>query len=151
MQETRSENLSHCLYLNFQKIFRCLNFGRSMQGKNPPITGQQMRILSFFNESNVVHISEMSRILGMSLQSVNNLVRRLEATGYVQKSTNENDKRFSDIMLTAKGKKQIAVTRDDQVEILKTILDKMDPAETKLLDAVIENAAIILEKASLHS
>ena len=44
------------LYLNLQKILRCLNFGKGLN-KTPSITGTQMRILSLFNEKEIVHIS----------------------------------------------------------------------------------------------
>ena len=88
---------SEILFLNLQKIFRCLSFGRSLQAKAPTLSVTQMRILSFFNERDVVYISEISRVLGMSLQSVNNLVHRLEVRGYVERSKNSSDKRLSDI------------------------------------------------------
>ena len=94
--------LSAELYLNFQKILRSLNFGRGLN-KTPSITGTQMRILSLFNEKEIVHISEISRVLGMSIQSANNIVRRLETLGYVTISKNEKDKRLSDIRLSDYG------------------------------------------------
>ena len=63
-----------------------------------------MQVLSFFNESDVVHISEVSRKLNMSIQSVNNLVKRMEVLGYVERTQNEQDKRLSDIRFTQKGR-----------------------------------------------
>jgi DNA-binding MarR family transcriptional regulator len=139
------------LYVNFQKIFRCLNVGRSMQDRTLPITVTQMRVLSFFSESDVVYISEVSRALGMSIQSVNNLVRRLELLGYVERTKNEMDKRLSDIRLTAKGRERFEVYRNDQFEILTGILQQLEPTEKKILAATIENAALMLEKAALKA
>lgn len=144
------KNLKH-LYVNFQKIFRCLNVGRSMQDRALPITLTQMRVLSFFSESDVVYISEVSRALGMSIQSVNNLVRRLELMGYVERTKNDKDKRLSDIRLTAKGRERFEVFRNDQFEILTGILNQLEPMEKKILAATIENAALMLEKAALKA
>ena len=59
-------DMSETLFLNLQRIFRCLSFGRSLQAKAPTLSVTQMRILSFFNERDVVYISEISRVLGMS-------------------------------------------------------------------------------------
>ena len=135
------------LYLNFQKILRCLNFGRGIN-KTPSITGTQMRILSLFNEKEIVHISEISRILGMSIQSANNIVRRLETLGYVTISKNEKDKRLSDIRLSGYGMEGLEAFRDGQLQSISHIIDSLSKAEKELLNAAVKNAALILEKAS---
>lgn len=153
MEKTKdlSAETTNQLNLNFQKIFRCLNFGRSLKGKAPSLTVTQMRVLSFFNEKEIVYISEISRRLGMSIQSVNNLVSRLEGIGCVKRSRNTKDKRFSDIQLTAKGREGFDVFRKEQLEILAEILSYLEPTERKLLSAAIENAALIMEKAMLKA
>ena len=135
------------LYINFQKILRCLNFGRGLK-KAPSITGTQMRILSLFNENDIVHISEISRVLGMSIQSANNIVRRLEAMGYVTISKNEKDKRLSDIKLSEHGLKGLEIFRNGQLQTISHIIDSLNKAEKELLNAAVKNAALILEKAT---
>ncbi len=135
------------LFLNFQKILRCLNFGRGLN-KTPSITGTQMRILSLFNEKEIVHISEISRVLGMSIQSANNIVRRLETMGYVTISKNEKDKRLSDIKLSDYGIKGFEIFRNSQLCTLSDIIANLSTAEKDLLNAAVKNAALILEKAS---
>jgi DNA-binding MarR family transcriptional regulator len=135
------------LYLNFQKILRCLNFGRGLN-KAPSITGTQMRILSLFNENDIVHISEISRVLGMSIQSANNIVRRLETMGYVTISKNEKDKRLSDIRLSEYGLEGLEAFRNGQLQSISHVIDSLSKAEKELLNAAVKNAAIILEKAT---
>ena len=135
------------LYLNFQKILRCLNFGRGLN-KAPSITGTQMRILSLFNENDIVHISEISRVLGMSIQSANNIVRRLETMGYVTISKNEKDKRLSDIRLSDYGLEGLEAFRNGQLQSISHVIDSLIKAEKELLNAAVKNAAIILEKAT---
>lgn len=150
-KRNNKERLSHQLYLNLQRILRSLDFGRSLKGKKPTLTITQMRVLSFFNEKDVVYISEISRILGMSMQSANNIITRLEVMGLVERSRNKKDKRLSDIRLTPKGRKGLAAFRDGQLETLTFILNRLEPAERKVLNATIQNAAIILEKAGTRS
>ena len=107
-----------------------------------------MRILSLFNEKDVVHISEISRVLGMSIQSANNIVRRLKTMGYVTISKNEKDKRISDIKLTPYGMEGFDAFRDSQMKTLNTIIDLIDLSERELLRAAVNNAALILAKGS---
>jgi DNA-binding MarR family transcriptional regulator len=146
---TIDNELSAELYLNFQKILRSLNFGRGLN-KAPSITGTQMRILSLFNEKEIVHISEISRVLGMSIQSANNIVRRLETMGYVTISKNEKDKRLSDIRLSEYGMEGLEAFRNGQLQSISHIIDSLSKAEKELLNAAVKNAAIILEKATVE-
>jgi len=139
------------LYVHLQKIFRSLSFGRSLRGRTPVLTGTQMRVLTFFNEKDVVHITEVSRVLGMSVQSVNNLIARIEALGYVARSKNKVDKRLSDSRLTEKGRQGFMGFRQEQLKALGDILGRLDPAEQQLLAAAIETAALMFEKAALQT
>ena len=145
---TIDNELSAELYLNFQKILRSLNFGRGLN-KTPSITGTQMRILSLFNEKEIVHISEISRVLGMSIQSANNIVRRLDTMGYVTISKNEKDKRLSDIRLSDYGMEGFEAFRNGQLQSISHIIESLTKAEKELLNATVKNAALILEKASV--
>jgi len=143
----RADNLPSQIYLNLQKIFRCLNVGRSFEGKRLPITITQMRALSLFNERETVNISDISRSLGMSLQSATNLVFRLEQLGYLERSKNNKDKRVSDVRLTAKGKKRLSLFRTGEVDTVKALLDRLNPVEVKVLNETLHGVALLFEKA----
>jgi DNA-binding MarR family transcriptional regulator len=145
------DKLPHQIYLNLQKIFRFLNIGRSFQGKRLPITIMQMRALSLFNERETVTITDISRSLGMSLQSATNLVCRLEQLGYLERSKNEKDKRVSDVRLTAKGKKRLNAFRNGEVENVRVLLDRLNPVEIKVLNETLNGVALLFEKASITS
>jgi len=153
MQQEKKEpsNIPAPLFANLQRVFRCLSFGRSLKAKSPTLSVAQMRILSFFNEQDVVCISEISRALDMSLQSVNNLVHRLETIGHVERSKNSSDKRVSDIRLTDKGRIGFQAFRNEQLEVISEILAGIEPDEQRLLAATLETAAIILEKAAVKA
>jgi len=146
-----ADNLSFRVYLNLQKIFRCLNVGRSFQGKRLPITIMQMRALSLFNEKDAVTITDISRSLGMSLQSATNMVCRLEQLGYLERSKNEKDKRVSDVRLTAKGEKRLNAFRDGEVDNVKLLLERLNPVEIKVLNETLNGVAMLFEKAAISS
>jgi MarR family transcriptional regulator, organic hydroperoxide resistance regulator len=145
------DRLPHQIYLNLQKILRSLNIGRAFQGKRLPITIMQMRALSLFNEQESVTITDISRSLGMSLQSATNLICRLEQLGYLERSKNEKDKRVSDVRLTAKGKKRLNAFRSNEVENVKLLLDRLNPVEIKVLNETLNGVALLFEKATSTS
>ena len=142
-----ADGLSSQVYLNLQKIFRCLNVGRSFEGKRLPITITQMRALSLFNERETVTLSDISRSLGMSLQSATNLIFRLEQLGYLERSKNNKDKRVSDVRLTAKGKKRLNMFRTGEIDTVKALLDRLNPVEVKVLNETLHGVALLFEKA----
>ena len=65
----------------------------------------------------------------------------------MERSKNSSDKRLSDIRLTAKGRMGFQAFRGEQLETINEILAGIEHADQKLLNATVEAAAIILEKA----
>ena len=149
MKGSDSNNLPYKIYLNLQKIFRCLNIGQVFQGKNLPITITQMRALSLFNEQDVATITDISRSLGVSLQSATNLVRRLERLGYLERSKNKKDRRVSEVRLTEKGQKRLAFFRKGELETIHLLVNRLDSFEGKVLNEALINASLLFEKAIL--
>jgi len=151
LKEDNTDKLSYQTYLNLQKILRCLNIGRSFQDKRLPITITQMRVLSLFNERDVITISDISRSLSMSLQSATNLIHRLELLGYLERSKNKNDKRISDVRLTTKGKRRLSLFRQGELETVRLLLNRLTLVEGKILNDTLTRAACLFEKAILAS
>ena len=135
---------------NLQKILRCLEFGNNLKTR-PVLTITQMRVLSFFNDRDVIHVSDISRRADMSIQSVNNLISRLEASGYVQRSPNKQDRRLSDIRLTATGRSSIDLFQRFHMQHLQSLLQTLSPSDRRHLTEALNEAAKILEKAEKKS
>jgi len=150
-KKTDTDKLTKELFINFQKLFRCMDFGRGMRRPVPVLTVRQMQVLSFFNESDVVHISEVSRKLNMSIQSVNNLVKRMEVLGYVERTQNEQDKRLSDIRFTQKGRAGFEMFRAAQLGFLSLLLEKLNEAERLQVLQAVESAAELFQKAVIKA
>jgi DNA-binding MarR family transcriptional regulator len=150
-EKTDFDRLSYQVYLNLQKIFRCLNIGRGLQGKRLPITITQMRVLSLFNERASISITDISRSLGMSLQSATNLVCRLEQLDYLERTKNEKDKRVSDVRLTVKGRKRQEMFRSGEIETVKLLLERLNTVEGRVLNETLNGVALLFEKASTTS
>jgi DNA-binding MarR family transcriptional regulator len=136
------QSLAH----NLQTILRCFAFGTTVKSR-PVLTITQMRVLSYFNDRDVIHVSDISRRLDMSIQSVNNIISRLEATGYVQRSPNQHDRRLTDIRLTGAGRASIDSFEQVHMQHMHALLQGLSPHERRRLCAVFEEAAGILDKA----
>jgi DNA-binding MarR family transcriptional regulator len=100
------------------------------------------------NEKKIISISEISRDFDISIQSADNIVRRLESIGYVEISKNVKDKRISDIKLTTFGMEIFDAFRDCQMMTLNNIINIIDPSERELLGAAVNNVALILARGS---
>jgi len=150
-RESNTQGLPYQTYLNLQKILRCLDIGRSFQGKRLPITITQMRALSLFNEREIITLTDISRSLGMSLQSATNLIHRLEILGYLERSKNKNDKRISDVRLTAKGEKRLSLFRSGELETVELLFSRLASGEKKIINDALTRAASLFEKAILAS
>ena len=144
------KNSPQTLARNLQKILRCLDYG-TYASKQPVLTITQMRVLSFFNDCDIIHVSDISRRADMSIQSVNNLISRLEAGGYVQRSPNAQDRRLSDIKLTDTGRASIDLFQSFHVQHLKDLLQGLGPEDQENLAGALNDAALILEKVEKRS
>jgi DNA-binding MarR family transcriptional regulator len=111
----------------------------------------QMRVLSLFNERDIISITDISRSLGMSLQSATNLVCRLEQLDYLERTKNEKDKRVSDVKLTARGKKRQDMFRNGEIETVRLLLERLNPVESRVLNETLNGVALLFEKASSAS
>ena len=147
--EGSADALSLGLFVEFQKLFRCMDFGRGMRGKAPTLTMRQMQVLSFFNEAETLHISDVSRRLNMSIQSVNNLVARLVAMGYVERTKNGVDKRLSDVRFTKKGRDGFDMFRSVQIRFLSLLLEQLDSGEQDDVRRAVGRAASLFQKATI--
>ena len=145
-----AEKLPQLLASNLQKIMRCFDMGATIK-KQPLLTITQMRVLSFFSDCDVIHVSDISRRADMSIQSLNNLISRLEALGYVERSQNAQDRRMSDIRLTDTGRASIEIFQRFHVQQLQELLDSLSVQELSRLAGALDEAAGILEKAKKKS
>jgi DNA-binding MarR family transcriptional regulator len=141
-----TDKSAQLLASNLQKIMRCFDMGATLK-KQPLLTITQMRVLSYFSDCDVIHVSDISRRADMSIQSLNNLISRLEALGYVERSPNVQDRRMSDIRLTDTGRASIEIFQRFHVQQLQGLLKSLSAQELYRLAEALEEAAGILEKA----
>lgn len=67
--------------------------------------GSQKRILIILNETGSMTQANLTKRLGIQPGSASEVIRKLEAAGYIERKQNEKDKRTTDLFLTDIGKK----------------------------------------------
>ena len=144
------QRVAERLYIDLHRMFRCLDFGRLITPQPPRLTGTQMQILSLFNETDTIRPSDVSHRLGMSLQSLTNHLKRLEAAGIVCRSRNPQDRRVVDVRLTAKGRQGREQFQQAQVDWFVRIVGRLTPADRMQLLSSFAQGAMLLEKALEH-
>lgn len=93
------EKLATLQHLMMRKRFAC-------KGPGPvadPMRGQG-RILALLKIKDGVSTKDMSGVLGIRTSSLNELLSKLEAKGYVEREQSEEDKRVMVVKLTDKGR-----------------------------------------------
>jgi DNA-binding MarR family transcriptional regulator len=97
-----------------------------------------------FNEKKIISISEISRDFDMSIQSSDNIVRRLELIGYVEILKNGKDQHVSDILLNLYGWERFYTFCDSQMKTLNRIINQIDSSERELPGEAVHNVVLIL-------
>jgi len=68
--------------------------------------------------------SELATLTRIKVQSMSQILKKLEKDGVIQKTPSEEDKRKIYISLTSLGKKMVEKTKDDKDQWLKNSIEK---------------------------
>lgn len=100
-------------------------------------TRGQGRVMAALTMQSEISTKDLSYLLGIRIPSLNELLNKLEKSGYIRRSPSEADKRVMLIQLTEKGKEaQIAET--DYSDIFDCLNDEEQKAFGDYLDRVID-------------
>lgn len=88
----------------------------------------QGRVLAILKMKPEISQRDLTYLLGMSKQSIAQLLDKLEKSGYITREPSEEDKRISIIKLTEEGRKAAAGPDDETLETAK-ILDCLNNEE----------------------
>lgn len=100
----------------------------------------QVEVLGILLKEDGLSGKEIGEIMGIRAASVAELISKLAKQGYIEKKTNEKDKRISNIYLTQKGKELICKKKDEKIGEVEEIFAVLSEEEKKelvhLLDKV---------------
>ncbi|WP_051250731.1 MarR family winged helix-turn-helix transcriptional regulator [Paenibacillus harenae] len=146
MSEDKYEKVGELMEV-FQKFAKADWRKKTMWG----LKASEIRVLTTVKKGNdkgssVMTISEISRTLQVTSPTVTQMVNSLIASGYVERSSDPNDRRITEIRLTEKGDKlaQKAVMRYH--ELFKGIIDELDKERSDQLVSLLNQVFLYLEQ-----
>lgn len=131
------EKLSHLQWL----LQRYHIYNRSERGPFADPTRGQGRVLAMLKMQPEISTKDLSYLLGIRQQSLNELLNKLEKAGYVVREPSETDRRVMLVKLTEKGKEEHSLNTD-----YSDIFDCLSSEEQKTLDDYLDRIIAALEK-----
>ena len=126
--ETNIQKLGS-VFPEIQRFFHNLSIEVSKTGE---FTIAQYRVLSLLNHFGKMTVNDLKKHLNIAQSSASGIVDRLEQTGLLKKTAGSNDKRVTELELSAKAKKilsrKVELMDDVYRKILKSLNEK-DQAE----------------------
>jgi len=126
--ETNIQKLGS-VFPEIQRFFHNLSIEVSRTGE---FTIAQYRVLSLLNHFGKMTVNDLKKHLNIAQSSASGIVDRLEQTGLLKKTAGSNDKRVTELELSAKAKKilsrKVELMDDVYRKILKSLNEK-DQAE----------------------
>ena len=93
-----------------------------------------------------VNISEISKNLSITPPSTTEFVKNLINKGYLEKHTNQKDKRFIEITLTDKGQNTVEDLKSYFNSLFSGIIEKLGAEHSKLLIELLDKVNIYFNK-----
>lgn len=99
-----------------------------------PPTSETSTLLSIYgmtarHSTPGISVSEIAGFLNVSVPTVSRCIRKLSSKGYVQKTTNEKDKRGTYVSLTPEGELLCQNAHKNISDFLSRVLSRLDPSE----------------------
>ena len=96
----------------------------------------QLRVISLLKIQTEIATNDLSYILGIKQQSLNELLNRLEKGGYVERKPSEKDKRVMIVHLTEKGFK-LEQSKDDYEEVFSCLSEEEINTFSSYIDRIL--------------
>lgn len=97
------------------------------------LTRSQWWILAHLSRHDGMIQSDLANVLDLGKAALGGLIDRLEASGFIERRSDDNDRRMKRIFLTSKGTQIIAEMRSHSHDMSERILDGLDTTSRQSL------------------
>jgi DNA-binding MarR family transcriptional regulator len=140
---SRNEPLADELHSAAIHLLRALRQADSASGLSAP----RLSILSILVFAGPRTLGQLAEAEQVKPPTITRLVDALAREGLVRRARDRNDKRITHVRATTRGRKVIWAARTRRVGVLARQLDRLSPAELK----VLKRAAAMIERLELFS
>lgn len=102
----------------------------------------QYLLLSFLSQSGELSMSDIAKRMGHTTAAATGLVDRLEKLDFVQRVHAKDDRRKIMVHATQGGQDLVMSVREDMIENLLKLLDKLEPEEQKMWVRIYEKVIL---------
>lgn len=132
-----------------EKLLREICFTVKVEGrlvlKEYPITSAQFDLLQRLYFRGPMKMVDLSQSLGIAKSTLTGIVKRLEASGYVERKRG-TDRRVRMLSISEKGKKVIESVIERRVEFVGRVLENFGEQKAKELYSLLEQLKEEMEK-----
>lgn len=138
MNELEFENYLDRWQSAFSRLMR--SFGQRLAAEGG-LTGPQFFLLSFLAQQKSATVSQLAEALHVKPSSITVMLDRLENSGLIVRSREQQDRRVVQISLSVAGRQVLEEARQKRRQLLKGYLSKLDEEEQQFLLAILEKMA----------
>ncbi|MFE1169483.1 MarR family winged helix-turn-helix transcriptional regulator [Nocardiopsis sp. NPDC058789] len=120
-------------------------WGRGRELATAPVSASQLKVLFILDGEDGVNLRTITDRLGSTPPSVSRLCDRLEAVGFVHRTSSPNSRRELRVWLTESGRSFMRDLRARRERELHTVIARMPPRKRAML---LEGLAAFQESAS---
>jgi len=138
------------LGLSFRRLFRTINRMRGREAHLPgaDLSHAQFALLSELEERGPSPAGELAQAAQLSPATVTQMLAQLAASGHVERTRRDSDRRVVVSALTAQGRARIAAKRDAWQGRWRAALAGLSDEQLEAATCVLERLATMLDEAS---
>lgn len=122
----------------YTQLNHCTNLIQRLQSsKYQQLPQGQGKILRILSRHGVVSQKRIAECMQIRSPSVTELVLKLEAKGYVERSADTDDRRVYNISLTDKGRQEALLIENINKKLFEEFFSNLDDAEKKILSELL--------------
>jgi DNA-binding MarR family transcriptional regulator len=115
----------------FTSLQRCFILTLSKELARGNVSFAQYCLLGFLAQQEHLTMSEIAQRMGHTTAAATGLVDRLENLGHATRVHALDDRRKILVKITPSGQALVTKVKNDMIETLLTLMEKLDPAEQK--------------------
>jgi DNA-binding MarR family transcriptional regulator len=124
---------------------RCMGSQRSLQSGVSPA---HLHLVSMLERHGGMPMSRIADVLDVSLSAATGLIDRMEERGLVERARVADDRRVVLVKLTSGGRRMLADVEVLRGEMLRSILERLDPDRLQALSETLEDLRRAVDDAA---
>ncbi|EPR11694.1 MarR family winged helix-turn-helix transcriptional regulator [Ruminiclostridium papyrosolvens] len=136
----------------FEKLVRAERRKQSLFGLKQSEVRVLLCIEQLSHESKqVITVSEISKKMLVTSPTVTELIKSLSTNGFIERNVDSQDKRVSDIKLTAKGEKIVQKLITYFTSLFSGLIEKIGEEQSETLLDLLDQVCLYLNETNLES